>query len=176
MEDKTKELVIVGAVGLLAGVALHHLLTKRQLAQLARRREEALPPPTVLPSMPTLPEPEPALPEPKTTPATTTNTRTGEGDTTLNYIETDDPSAVVGVYLLSEEDAARGVPMVRGIRLQQTDRPQWTAKVPSGAYRLFVEARGRPAINAPVRLEGREVMVTRELAMEAGRAAGTTRA
>ena len=167
MEDKTKELVIVGAVGLLAGVALHHLLTKRQLAQLARRREEALPPPTVLPSMPT-------LPEPRTT--ATAETPSGTAQTTLNYIETDDPSAVVSVYLLSEEDAVRRVPMVQGIRLQQTDRPQWTAKVPSGAYRLFVEARGRPAINAPVRLEGREVMVTRELAMEAGRAAGTTRA
>lgn len=175
MEDKTKELVIVGAVGLVAGVALHHLLTKRAIAELARRREEALPPPRETAPAPE-PEPAPALPEPKTTPATTTNTRTGEGDTTLNYIETDDPSAVVGVYLLSEEDAVRRVPMVQGIRLQQTDRPQWTAKVPSGAYRLFVEARGRPAINAPVRLEGREVMVTRELAMEAGRAAGTTRA
>lgn len=167
MEDKTKELVIVGAVGLLAGVALHHLLTKRQLAQLARRREEALPPPTVLPSMPTLPE---------TTPTATAETPSGTAQTTLNYIETDDPSAVVSVYLLSEEDAVRRVPMVQGIRLQQTDRPQWTVKVPSGAYRLFVEARGRPAINAPVRLEGSEVMVTRELAMEAGRAAGTTRA
>lgn len=172
MDDKTKELVIVGAVGLLAGVALHHMLTKRQLAQLARRREEALPP--QLEQNPT--RETPALPEPKTTPTSTTNTRTGEGDTTINYIETDDPSAVVGVYLLSEEDAARSVPMVRGIRLQQTDRPQWTAKVPSGAYRLFVEARGIPAINAPIMLEGREVMVTRELAMEAGRAAGTTRA
>lgn len=169
MEDKTKELVIVGAVGLLAGAALHHLLTKRVIEQLARRREEALPPPRVVPSMPT-------LPEPGTTPIAPLNTQTGEGQTTLNYIETDDPSAVVGVYLLSEEDAVRRVPMVQGIRLQQTDRPQWTVKVPSGAYRLFVEARGRPAINAPVRLEGREVMVTRELAMEAGRAAGTTRA
>lgn len=157
MKNETKDLVIAGGIGLLAGAVLHHLLMGRRMAA------EALADGARSTGM----QPQ------------------GEGTTTVVvYEETDAPDAVISANLVERMRRAEAdgpVDWVAGATRPPREYPmtrqsdgRWLARVEPGEYWLTVEARGLPRINSPlVAMPGVRNTVTRTSATDAGRNAGT---
>lgn len=157
MKNETKDLVIAGGIGLLAGAVLHNLLMGRRMAA------EALADGARGTGM----QPQ------------------GEGTTTVVvYEETDAPDAVISANLVERMRRAEAdgpVDWVAGATRPPREYPmtrqsdgRWLARVEPGEYWLTVEARGLPRINSPlVAMPGVRNTVTRTSATDAGRNAGT---
>lgn len=157
MKNETKDLVIAGGIGLLAGAVLHHLLMGRRMAA------EVLADGARGTGM----QPQ------------------GEGTTTVVvYEETDAPDAVISANLVERMRRAEAdgpVDWVAGATRPPREYPmtrqsdgRWLARVEPGEYWLTVEARGLPRINSPlVAMPGVRNTVTRTSATDAGRNAGT---
>lgn len=156
MKNETKDLVIAGGIGLLAGAVLHNLLMGRRMAA------EALADGARSTGM----QPQ------------------GEGTTTVVvYEETDAPDAVISANLVERmrRAEAEGQDWFAGATRPPREYPmtrqsdgRWLARVEPGEYWLTVEARGLPRINSPlVAMPGVRNTVTRTSATDAGRNAGT---
>lgn len=148
MKNETKDLVIAGGIGLLAGAALHHMLMGRRMAAeaLAANRN-------------------------------TGTQRQGEGPTTVVvYEETDAPDAVISATLIEGQGdrVLTGQRMASEIPMSRQSDGRWLARVEPGEYQLTVEARGLPRIVSPlVAMPGVTNTITRVSATDAGRNAGT---
>jgi hypothetical protein len=160
MKNETKDLVIAGGIGLLAGAVLHNLLMGRRMAA------EALADGARSTGM----QPQ------------------GEGTTTVVvYEETDAPDAVISATLVERMRRAEaggrggqdwwlagGTRPPREYPMTRQSDGRWLARVEPGEYWLTVEARGLPPINSPlVAMPGVRNTVTRTSATDAGRNAGT---